>query len=282
MIGADLGSFIRQRREALSPASVGLPVGPRRRTPGLRRAELATLAGISIDYLIRLEQGRDRNPSAQVLAALADALQLSEDDRDVIRMFAIVTQGAELCPEALAPARSVRPTVQAMLDRLEPSPALVINRLSDVLAWTVGYEQLARPLGLLDAESPNLLRFTFVDPRARNVYPDWEAIADEQIGNLQARPTAELQSFVDELSDAGGDAFRRRWRDLPSTGARTGVSRLSHPEEGELRLAYETMQLSDADDQRMIVYLPADDITASALDRITGRQPGALRALSGA
>jgi transcriptional regulator with XRE-family HTH domain len=281
MIDVELGTFIRQRREALSPATVGLPIGTRRRTPGLRRAELATLAGISVDYLIRIEQGRDRNPSAQVLAALADALQLSEADLDVIRAFSIVNNGAELCPAAIPAARAVRPTVQTLLDRLEPSPAVVINRLSDALAWTEGYERLVRPLGLLDAEQPNMLSFTFTDERSHTVYPDWAAVADEQIGDFQTRETDELRAFVDRLLAEGGDEFRDRWRAVPASRKRSGATRIVHPAEGELRLAPETMQLADNDDQRLIVYLPGDEATASALDRITGRQPGALRALTG-
>ena len=92
----DLGEFIRQRRESVSPAEVGLPIGPRRRTPGLRRAELATLAGISVDYLVRLEQGRDRRPSAQVLAAIADALRLGEEDRAHLDELESATTGLYL------------------------------------------------------------------------------------------------------------------------------------------------------------------------------------------
>lgn len=117
----ELGSFLRSRREAVSPAEVGLPEGPRRRTPGLRRAELATLAGVSVDYLIRLEQGRDTHPSTQVLAALAEALRLSDDDREYLWSLAVISNGGtELCcPQAKATARTVRPTVQAILDQLD-------------------------------------------------------------------------------------------------------------------------------------------------------------------
>jgi transcriptional regulator with XRE-family HTH domain len=108
----ELGAFLRSRREAVNPADVGLPVGPRRRTPGLRRAELATLAGVSIDYLIRLEQGRDTHPSAQVLAALGEALRLGEDDLEHLRVLAVISHGTDLCPAARAAARTVRPGVR--------------------------------------------------------------------------------------------------------------------------------------------------------------------------
>jgi transcriptional regulator with XRE-family HTH domain len=171
MIEGELGAFLRSRREAVTPAEVGLPGGARRRTPGLRRAELATLAGVSVDYLIRIEQGRDTHPSPQVLAALADALRLGEDDRNHLRQLSIISSGSELCPHARAAARAVRPTVHAVLEQLEPAPALVVNHLTDVLAWTAGYERLARPLGILDGDEPNLLWFTFTDERARAAYP---------------------------------------------------------------------------------------------------------------
>jgi len=140
----ELGAFLRARREAVTPDEVGLPAGARRRTPGLRRAELATLAGISVEYLTRLEQGRDRHPSAQVLGALAGALGLSAEDREQLRRLGKAT-GGNVCPAVEPPAGSVRPTVQALLDQLEPTPAFVANRLGDVLAYTIGYERLASP-----------------------------------------------------------------------------------------------------------------------------------------
>jgi transcriptional regulator with XRE-family HTH domain len=287
VIGSDateLGGYLRSRREAVSPAQVGLPVGTRRRTPGLRRAELATLAGISVDYLIRLEQGRDRHPSAQVLAALADALRLGEDEREVLRRFSIHSQGAELCPGVVPPARTVRPTVRALLDRLEPAPAFVVNRLTDLLAWTDGYTVLAEPIGLLDRARPNLMRFTFEDPRARTAYPDWADIATEQVGNLRDAlwsDDPEGNDLVEALTSAAGGDFTDRWEARPVVRKRTGTTRLAHPEVGEMRLAFETMQLPDPDDQRLVVYLPADEASAAALDRLTGRRPGALRAVSG-
>ncbi len=115
----ELGGFIRSRRESITPAEVGLPTGGRCRTPGLRREELATISGVSVDYLIRLEQGRDRNPSASVVGALADALQLDHDERVHLNRLATITSSPELCPARIPPARSIRPPVRAVLDRLE-------------------------------------------------------------------------------------------------------------------------------------------------------------------
>jgi transcriptional regulator with XRE-family HTH domain len=279
-VSAELGTFLRSRREAVTPSQVGLPTSRRRRTPGLRRAELATISGVSVDYLTRLEQGRDRHPSPQVLAALADALQLSVGERVQLRNLAKAASGADvLCPGVLPPEREVRPTMRALLDRLEPTPAVLLNRLGETLAHTSAYERLARPLGLLDGRPPSRVRFVFTDDRARAAYPDWDRIADEQVATLKAessRNDPHLISLVDELTVVAGAPFAERLRATPVPPHRTGVERLIHPEVGELRLAYETL---DAEGQRVIIYLPADDATSAALDRLNRRQPGALRAV---
>ena len=282
MIDGELGIFLRTRREALTPAEVGLPEGVRRRTPGLRRSELATLAGMSVDYLIRIEQGRDIHPSSQVLAALAAALRLSDGDLDYLRQLAAVSNGTELCPQARAAARAVRPTVRAMLDQLEPAPAFVLNHLSDLLAWTDGYDRLARPLGILDGDRPNLVWFTFAHERARSAYADWDDVADQQVANLhvEARgPDDDARVFADRLAGLAGDGFTDRWDRGPVARRGTGVLALCHPEVGVLRLAFETLELPDADRQRLLVYLPADPATSVGLDRLAGRQPGTLRSV---
>lgn len=260
------------------------PDGPRRRTPGLRRSELATLAGISIDYLIRLEQGRDTHPSVQVLAALAEALRLADADVDYLHQLAVVSGGTELmCPNARPrPARSIRPTLRAVLDQLDPAPAHVLNQLTDLLAWNDGYDRLARPLGILDAEHPNLLWFTLADERARTAYPDWEDVVDEQVAYLHKlrRGDPEADSFATRLARTIGPAFTDRWKRRPLQAERTGVAAIAHPEVGVLRLALETLEPPDRDYQRLVIHLPADAATAAGLDRLAGRRPGALRAVS--
>jgi transcriptional regulator with XRE-family HTH domain len=283
VIDGELGRFLRSRRESVAPADVGLPTGPRRRTPGLRRAELATLAGISVDYLVRLEQGRDTRPSAQVLAALAGAMQLDEDDLAHLRKLAAVSGGRELCPRSRPVAQAVRPTVKAMLEAWEPSPAFVINRLSDVLAWTRGFERIARPVGMLDLDPPNLARYTFGDERSLSVYPDWDAVADEAVGNLRsgiASEDAQSLELVEELADAAGTAFTDRWHSKPMRLKRSGIKRLVHPDVGELRIAFETLELPDLDEQRLVIWLAADQATSAALDQLNGRYPGALHAVT--
>ncbi|MAT05050.1 MAG: transcriptional regulator, partial [Acidimicrobiaceae bacterium] len=266
----ELGAFIRARREALRPEAVGLPAGTRRRTPGLRRAELAVLAGLSVDYLVRIEQGRDRRPSGQVLMALADALRLDESERQHLKRLGAMTAAPEFCGERPPAATEIRATVRTLLDRLEPAPALVLNHLSDILAWTTTYDRLARPLGILDHDPPSLLRYTFGDPRAATTYPEWSRVADEQVANLRALvwSTSGEADLIDELGELGGDEFARRWRAHPVEAKGVGSKRIVHPDVGELHLRFETMALADGDGQRLVVYLPGDEVTAQRLDQL--------------
>ncbi|MEU8080355.1 helix-turn-helix domain-containing protein [Catellatospora citrea] len=280
----ELGLFLRVHREAVTPAAAGLPTGPRRRAAGLRRSEVAALAGVSVEYVTRLEQGRDRRPSPQVLSALADALRLTAGERVHLHRLTKAADPGYNCRGETTPARTVRPTVQALLDRLGPTPAVLLNRLSDVLAHTDGYERLAGPIGLLDAAVPNLARFVFTDSRARDAYPDWEHIADERVAALKQGPfraDPHLAALADELTIAAGDAFARRVDRVPALASSSGIVRLAHPEVGTLRLAYETLDLSADDDQRLIVHLPADAATSAALDRLNSHRAQPLRLVVG-
>ncbi|MFJ4712452.1 helix-turn-helix domain-containing protein [Streptomyces sp. NPDC088785] len=281
----ELGTFLRTRREAVTPAEAGLPTGPRRRTPGLRRSELATLAGVSVEYLTRLEQGRDRNPSPSVLGALADALRLATDERLLLRRLAKASGAdAAFCSGVTAPSQAVRPGVRAVLRRLEPAPAVLVNWVGDILAHTDGYARFAGPLGILDGERPNLLRYVFTDERARLVHPDWDRVADDQIARFrQGAPLvdAHVIALVDELTVTAGASFADRMAAAPTLPRRAGHDLVEHPEAGPLRMAYEALSLPDADAQTILVLLPADDATAAALDRLDGRTPGALRAVNG-
>jgi transcriptional regulator with XRE-family HTH domain len=280
----ELGLFLRTRREAVTPADVGLPAGPRRRTPGLRRSELATLAGVSVEYVTRLEQGRDRRPSPPVLSALADALRLSAAERVHLHRLTKSADAGFNCMGGAVPARDVRPTVRALLERLEPAPAVLVNRLSELLAWTEGYERLVGPLGMLDGTPPNAARFVLTDDRARAAYPDWERVADEQVASLKQGPFRAdpyVAALADELTVTVGTVFTDRVERLPGLPRASGVTRVVHPEAGELRLAYETLELPADDDQRLLVHVPADAASAAALDALTGLRPGALRAVSG-
>jgi transcriptional regulator with XRE-family HTH domain len=241
------------------------------RTPGLRREEVATLAGVSIDYLVRLEQGRDTKPSPSVIAALADALRLDDGQRRQLYTLAMVSQSAELCPSPRPLAREVAPTVKALLDGLGSTPAFVVGPANDVLAWSDAWEQLVRPLGLFDGAAPNLARHVFLHPDARTVYPDWVAAADEQISRLRAATNrwgddGSFAALMDELRTS--QEFVDRWSLFAATERRRGTTHLLHPDLGRLRLNYEVLLLpDDVDELRLVTWLPADEATALALAR---------------
>jgi len=265
---SDLADFLRARREALQPADVGLPDSGRRRTPGLRREEVATLAGVSIDYLVRLEQGRDVHPSASVLAALAQALRLSEDERSHMAKLGLRGQNSALCPAASPLRHEVAPTVRQILESLGPTPAFVAGPANDVLAWNKAWEQVVSPLGMLDGQEPNVACYVFVDSRARTVFADWSVAADEQVSRLR---TAELQwggddHFMALLAELQQQPeFAARWLAHTVSEAGRGVMRLCHPDAGDLRLAYDVLALPDDGGQRLITWQPADDATAASL-----------------
>ncbi|GAA1505061.1 helix-turn-helix domain-containing protein [Nocardioides humi] len=271
-----LGDFLRARRDATPPATVGLPTTGRRRAPGLRRSELAALAGISVEYLTRIEQGRDRNPSVQVVTAIAEALRLDPSEREHLRNVTKVSAGQCLAGE---PGRTqVRPSVRAILDQLEPGPAVVTNRFGDLLAYTSGYERLAVAVGLLDDPEPNLTRYVFTDERARSTFPDWDRVADQQALSIWTGIAGDrAAAFVEELGAAGGEEFTRRLSGVAVP--RHGSLRWHHPDVGELRLDREVLELPADDAQQLVVLLPADEVTAAALDRLHRAASGSLRAV---
>jgi transcriptional regulator with XRE-family HTH domain len=257
-----LGRFLRARREATTPAAVGLPAGTRRRTPGLRRGELAERAGISVEYLTRLERGSDRYPSGQVLGALADALTLSPDER--VHLYRLIKAGSgEACQQAAATVVP-RPTVLALLSRLEPTAALLVDATGDVLASTAGFRALAAPTGLLDDDPPNLTRFVFTHSRARTVYPEWDRIADDRAASVRAAadlgdPAA--SALAVELSITAGAEFADRFAAAATLPSPTGVELWVRPSGGTVRLAYETLAVPGVEEHRLVVYLPDGDAT---------------------
>ena len=234
---------------------------------------MAALAGVSVEYVTRLEQGRDRRPSPEVLSALADALLLAPSERAHLYRLIKASNPGFNCRGNSAPARTVRPMVRALLDRLEPNPAVLLNQLTDIVASTAAFERIAGPIGLLDA--PNLARFVFTDSRARHAFPDWDEIAEAQVAALKHGPfraDPHVAALTDELAALAGDAFTRRVATVPGLIRASGVLRLAHPRAGMLRLAYETLDLSADDAQRLVVYLPADSATSAALDQLNRRR----------
>jgi transcriptional regulator with XRE-family HTH domain len=278
-MGTPLGDFIRAKRDSTQPESLGLPDHGRRRSPGLRRSDLAVRAGISVEYLTRLEQGRDRNPSVAVVNALADALSLDPSERNHLRYLAKITGGeCSAHSQPAPPRRDVRPSVRETLRLLEPGIAMVTNRLGDVLDRTSGYELVMDGSGLLDAAAPNLTRYVFTHPRARTFFADWGDVADEQAFDLWLGPSVENSEwFTAELAPVAGPDFTQRLN--RHVVPQRGVLRLNHPSGCELRLLRETLELS-ADGQQLVVFLPADDRTAEAVDRLRVPPQGVLRAIS--
>ncbi|MFF4594098.1 helix-turn-helix domain-containing protein [Amycolatopsis sp. NPDC001319] len=246
---AELAAFLRARREQIKPEDVGLVSHGRRRTPGLRREELATLAGISVEYLERLEQGRDTNPSIGILTALAEALRLSEDEKRHLAALAVRRQGEGLLPRH-RPEDEVRPSLRVLLDRLGQTPACLLGGTFDVIAWNGAWESIVRPLGFLDHDSPNLLRYHFLHPSARRVFgEDWASTADELVGWLRAIQAdqgvdAAGAALVDELTAVPD--FSTRWTAHPVAYRRAGVTRLRHPDTGPIDVSIEILKAAES------------------------------------
>ncbi|MFJ4716317.1 helix-turn-helix transcriptional regulator [Streptomyces sp. NPDC088785] len=256
--GAELGRYLRARRTRTSPEHVGLTVGTGiRRTPGLRREELATLAGISIDYYVRLERGKETRPSPAVLDALARALHL--DDREHQHLRELAARAARYAPEPPpAPSRTVRPHVRLLLESLRPNPAYVISRSMDVLAWNPG--GLALYAGLADwpATQRNLARYLFLHPAARSLLPDRERQITACVARLRAlagiAPDApDLTRLVGELLLKSPD-FAGLWERYEVTGHKPVRKTFQHPEVGPLTLTSQSLHIEGTPGQRIGVY----------------------------
>ncbi len=267
MAPSDLAAFLRARRAALTPAAAGVSsVATRaRRVPGLRREELAQLAGVSVDYYVRLEQGRDIQPSAGVLDAPASALQLDDAEREYLHACAVVP------PVVRRRSRpeQVRPPVALLLEGLLETPALIIGRRLDVLA------QNAMGVALLgDLRGRNLVHFTLLDEAARSIYAEWDVVAADTIGALRLAAARHpddprMASLIGELS-IQSEPFRRLWATQRVREKGHGVKRYAHPLVGPLELAYETLVLPGDGDQRLVTYLAAPGSpSATALELLT-------------
>ncbi|MFF3392554.1 helix-turn-helix transcriptional regulator [Streptomyces sp. NPDC002669] len=252
---ADLGDFLRSRRALIQPEDVGLRAYGRRRVPGLRREEVAQLAGVSVDYYVRLEQGRGPSVSDAVLDSIARVLGLDETEHAYLRTV------ARPRPRTSAPAASqrVRPGLRLVLDSLVAAPAFVLGRRMDVLAWNALGDALVG-FSRMSAAERNMPRQVFLEPAARKLYPDWAAVAAETVAHLRLdaglRPgDRKLAALVGELSLRSED-FRRLWADHRVKAKTCGVKRLDHPVAGELVLPYETLGAAGDPDQSLVVYTP--------------------------
>jgi transcriptional regulator with XRE-family HTH domain len=241
---AELRAFLRTRRARLAPEQVGLSAQPGiRRVPGLRREEVARLAGVSTDYYILLERGRKLNVSESVLEALARALQLNETERT--HLLALAKPGRSPSGHRLMPAQRVRPGLLQTLNALTEVPALVIGRRCDVLATNALARALYTDFDALPRRERNIVRFLFLDDAARELYLDWPEAARSAVASLHLyagrNPNdAQLAELVDELSVRDTD-FRRWWADYDVHRHSHGAHRFHHPITGEMILNYEAL-----------------------------------------
>ncbi|WP_204074794.1 helix-turn-helix domain-containing protein [Planotetraspora phitsanulokensis] len=255
-----LGDFLRSRREATSLGDVGLPPSGRRRTPGLRREELAMLAGMSTDYYIRLEQGRERNPSQQVLTALADALRLDADAADY--MYELVhTRAWPPRPETRGPEQ-VSPALLQLMAGWRDNPAFVIGRGLNVLAAT--------PLTVLLYDrvdhKENCLKLVFFCPESRDLYLDWEEAAAYKVAELRAAVgrnpgDPDLVELVEELS-AHSEDFRVLWARHDVRTRRNQVKQFYHRDVGPVTLHWDVFTVNSAPSQQLIVMGAEPDSTS--------------------
>jgi transcriptional regulator with XRE-family HTH domain len=247
-----IGQYLRARRELVRPADVGVPdLGGRRRVSGLRREEVAMLAGVSADYYIRLEQGRDQHPSQQVLEALARALQL--DDDATAHLHRLATPPTRRRRKTTRPEKVPEGILQ-LIASWSQTPAYVLGRYMDVLAAN----PLATELAPYYVKGQNVLRAAFLDPRVRDMYEDWERVTETTVAGLRALVGPDiddprLNELVGELS-VRSERFRQLWARHDVRAKRSGTTRLDHPQVGPLELSYEKLPIPDTDRQTLAVY----------------------------
>ncbi|WP_330467871.1 helix-turn-helix transcriptional regulator [Streptomyces longwoodensis] len=251
---AELADFLRRGRARLNPSDVGLAAGARRRTPGLRREEVAALAGMSVDYYTRLEQSRGPRPSRQMLTALARALRLTDDERD--HLFHLV---GEEPPRRDAPAAHVRPGLLLVLDRLHDTPALVMTDVGEVLAQNAMSRALSGDVLARPPHERNVVRRFFLDRAGRDLFPaeDRAEHARAHVANLRAVAAArpddpEPAALVAELR-ASSEEFAALWDRHEVAVRRASVKRFQHPVVGLLELDCELL-LTDDHHQHLLIH----------------------------
>ncbi|WP_212990747.1 helix-turn-helix transcriptional regulator [Actinoplanes auranticolor] len=255
---AELGRFLRARRTQMCPEDAGVVVGPGvRRTPGLRREEIAVRAGLSVDYYTRLERGREHRPGPAVVDALATALNL--DPSEHAHLIGLAARVANLAPPPAAPADE-KPShgVSLILESLRPYPALLLSRTTDVLASNPG--GLGTLPGIEDwpQERQNLTRYSFLHPAARGLFADWDASATGCIARLRAlaglEPDApDLVLLVDELRSCSAE-FARLWERYEVRPHRRDTKTLHHPRVGTVTLGIQSMRIEGTPGHSLLIY----------------------------
>jgi transcriptional regulator with XRE-family HTH domain len=258
-----LGQLLRSRRERLAPADVGLPAGSRRRTAGLRREEVALLANVSTTYYTFLEQGRQVRPSAQVLDALAAALQMSAAER---RYLLVLARGGDdaagdgVAVTAALPEQ-VDQGVADLVQRLDPFPTLVKGRRWDVLAANAAARELFSDWEALPVQERNLVRWMFTTDRAREVYLDWEQEARAMLGRFRLaaaryRDDPDFTALIAELQ-RDSQHVRDWWPRHDVIAVGSGSKKLRHPRLGPVSYSHVVLQVADNPDQTLVTYSPA-------------------------
>ncbi|WP_242527216.1 helix-turn-helix transcriptional regulator [Ktedonosporobacter rubrisoli] len=266
----ELAKFLRTRRERITPQQAGFPAGLRRRTPGLRREELAQLAGVGATWYTWLEQGRAISVSAQVLESLARALQLDADER--AHLFILARQQVPADPFPLT--QTIDADLQLILDTMGIYPAWVLNPRWDIVAWNQAACHAFGDIGALTSRERHLLWLLFADPYYRTMFVDWEASAQHTLaffrGSTQ-RYIGEpwLTQLIDELSQVSPE-FREWWPRHDIQGRQTEQKQLKHPLVGLLELQPRTFQVVDRPDLQMIIYTPVSGTkTAAKLEQLS-------------
>jgi transcriptional regulator with XRE-family HTH domain len=253
---SQLGGFLQAQRAKLSPHDVGLPDFGRRRVPGLRREELAQLAGMSVDYYVRLEQGRAGNPSPQILDAIARALRLDPTQREHLwRLAGALPQAAE----SSVPAETVRPTIRTLLADVGV-PAFLLGRRMDVLAWNRLAAALITDFAQLDQRGRSMPRFMFLDPLSKTRHVNWERDARETVEYLRLAHSRYpdddvLARLIDELM-AADSRFARWWAEHEVREKTYGIKVFRHPA-GKITVDYECFYPPGEPDQMLVLYAAA-------------------------
>lgn len=258
-----LGSYLRDRRVRLDPAAFGF-AGGRRRTPGLRREEVAARANISPTWYTWLEQGRGGAPSADVLDRIAKGLMLTEPEREHLYML-----GLGRPPETrYRPVDGITPRLQRVLDGMRLSPAIIKTAMWDVVGWNRAAAALLTDYAELPREQRNILRLMFVDGRGRKANEDWESVARFVVGAFRAdmaragaNRSSEAARLVDELCRVS-DEFDALWRDNDVVAHGEGVKRIHHPDAGRVQLEFSSFAVEGRPELGMIVYNPATEADA--------------------
>ncbi|MFG3323617.1 helix-turn-helix transcriptional regulator [Streptomyces sp. NPDC048171] len=255
----ELGDYLRSCRARVSAEDVGLPTAGRRRVPGLRREELASLAGISVDYIVRLEQGRVKTASPSILSALAEALMLQQDEREyLLRVAARETSPSTANRSARPRRQQVSASTRVLLDSMVNVPALLLGRRMDILAWNRLGAALFTDFSRVPLTHRNHIWLTFQDPQVRDLYEDWAQVARECVAYLRMDAARypddpELAQLVGDLSLKNAD-FGTWWSDHRVRSQRQGRKTFHHRIAGQMELDFQMLDLRSGGDQSLLVY----------------------------